>query len=177
MRGRKPKPVNLKKIEGNPGKRKLNDREPKPEGIPTCPRELDKQGKREWRRISRELIRMGLLTSVDRAALTGYCSSWSRWIAAEADIQKSGLVIVNPRTGQPVRNPSVTIAERALDQMRKFAVEFGCSPSSRSRLSVGGKAQTEDPFESFMREMVSLDENLEVMNDPAPEKQSGPIHQ
>ena len=30
-RGRKPTPTALKLLEGNPGKRKLNDREPKPE--------------------------------------------------------------------------------------------------------------------------------------------------
>ena len=30
MAGRKPKPTALKKLEGNPGKRKLNTREPVP---------------------------------------------------------------------------------------------------------------------------------------------------
>lgn len=30
QRGRKPKPTALKELEGNPGKRTLNDKEPKP---------------------------------------------------------------------------------------------------------------------------------------------------
>lgn len=36
--GRKPKPTALKKLEGNPGKRKLNTKEPIPaKGMPNCP--------------------------------------------------------------------------------------------------------------------------------------------
>ena len=41
MAGRKPKPTALKKLEGNPGKRKLNTKEPVPEkGMPDCPKWL-----------------------------------------------------------------------------------------------------------------------------------------
>jgi hypothetical protein len=37
MAGRKPKPTALKKLEGNPGKRKLNAKEPVPaKGMPDC---------------------------------------------------------------------------------------------------------------------------------------------
>ena len=37
MAGRKPKPTALKTLEGNPGKRKINTKEPIPgKGIPTC---------------------------------------------------------------------------------------------------------------------------------------------
>lgn len=38
MAGRKPKPTAIKELEGNPGKRKLNKKEPKPDkGMPVCP--------------------------------------------------------------------------------------------------------------------------------------------
>ena len=41
MAGRKPKPTALKKLEGNPGKRKLNTKEPVPDkGMPDCPKWL-----------------------------------------------------------------------------------------------------------------------------------------
>lgn len=45
MRRRKPKPTALKVIEGNPRKRPLNQREPKPVlSIPTCPAHLSPKG-------------------------------------------------------------------------------------------------------------------------------------
>ena len=38
MAGRKPKPTAVKKLEGNPGKRKLNTKEPNPgKEMPDCP--------------------------------------------------------------------------------------------------------------------------------------------
>lgn len=41
MAGGKPKPTALKKLEGNPGKRKMNTKEPMPEkGMPECPKWL-----------------------------------------------------------------------------------------------------------------------------------------
>lgn len=44
MAGRKPKPTVVKILEGNPGKRKLNDKEPMPvKGMPTCPAWLMKE--------------------------------------------------------------------------------------------------------------------------------------
>jgi hypothetical protein len=41
MRGRKPKPTALKRLDGNPGKRGYNHDEPVlPEGLPDCPGHL-----------------------------------------------------------------------------------------------------------------------------------------
>ena len=48
MAGRKPKPTAVKELEGNPGKRKLNRKEPKPDkGMPTCPEWLLPEAKEE----------------------------------------------------------------------------------------------------------------------------------
>ena len=68
--------------------------------------------------------RLNLLTIVDRAALAAYCQAWGRWVEAEANIQRFGAVIKTPK-GLPLVNPYLRIAERAIDQMRKFLVEFG----------------------------------------------------
>ena len=49
MAGRKPKPTALKKPEGNPGKRKLNTKEPMPgKGMPDYPKWLLPEAKKEW---------------------------------------------------------------------------------------------------------------------------------
>ena len=54
MRGRKPKPTVLKLLDGNPGKRTINDREPTAAGgIPELPDWLDDEAKAEWYRIVR----------------------------------------------------------------------------------------------------------------------------
>ena len=55
-RGRKPTPTALKVLEGNPGKRKLNDNEPRPEKkAPSCPKWLEPEAKKEWRRLAKKM--------------------------------------------------------------------------------------------------------------------------
>ena len=72
-RGRKPTPTAIKELEGNPGKRKLNDKEPKPEKkAPSCPKWLEPEAKKEWRRLAKKMELMGVLTEVDMAAFAGY---------------------------------------------------------------------------------------------------------
>jgi len=50
------------------------------------------------------LHRLNLLTIVDRATLAAYCQAWSRWVEAEANIQRFGAVIKTPK-GLPLVNP------------------------------------------------------------------------
>lgn len=168
MAGRRPKPTALKKLSGNPGKRAINNAEPKPSGIPDCPDHLDDDAKAEWRRISAELSALGLLTIIDRAALSAYCQSWSRWMKAEANIAKHGLVVKSPKSGYPIQNPFVTVANTALDSMRKFLVEFGMTPASRARLQVSPTSNA-DPFEAFMADLMNTPDDAE-------ETRSGEIH-
>jgi len=172
MAGRRPKPTALKRLEGNPGKRALNRTEPTPTGIPKCPPHLDREAKAEWKRISADLTTLGLLTNVDRAALAAYCSAWSRWVAAEKSIQKFGTVIKSPKSGFPIQNPFVGVANTALDQLRKFAVEFGLTPASRSRLHVEPlTGKSADPFEQFMAEIGAND-----AADSTEDDQAGELH-
>ena len=143
MRGRKPKPTNLKILNGNPGKRSLNKKEPKPKVTPSgpyCPRWLDGYAKDEWQRLSKELKGLGLLTDIDVTAMAAYCQTYKRWREAEEKLQKLGLVYKpNAESNYLQKNPYLTIADKALDQMHKYLTEFGMTPSSRSRISVERK--------------------------------------
>jgi P27 family predicted phage terminase small subunit len=152
MRGRKPKPVELKIIEGNPGKRPLNLDAPAPkQAVPACPSFLSPEGKKEWRRVSKELLSVGLLTIVDRAALAGYCQAYSRWKEAEEAIQEHGLTYeYTNKNGSTnvVARPEVSIARECLMLIKAFCAEFGLTPSSRSRLTV--PKNEKDEFEDFL---------------------------
>jgi P27 family predicted phage terminase small subunit len=150
MRGRKPKPTKLRILTGNAGKRPLNPSEPRPRrGIPTCPAHLDAEAKREWRRVSRELDGMGVLTKVDRAALAAYCAAWSRWVHAELQLRRIGPVYLIPGTQKMATNPYSYIVNQALRQMHAFLSEFGMSPASRTRLHVAPPPGDADPFAEF----------------------------
>ena len=92
MAGRKPKPTAIKKLEGNPGKRKLNTKEPIPaKGMPECPEWLLPEAKREWERLADLMNQMGVLTEVDMAAFAAYCQSYARWKEAQEHITDVSL--------------------------------------------------------------------------------------
>jgi P27 family predicted phage terminase small subunit len=135
MRGRRPKPTRLKLLTGNPGKRPLNEDEPRPEAvIPDCPAELGAVARREWDRLVGELAALRLLTNLDRAALAAYCGAYGMWAEATEAIQKFGTMVKSP-TGFPIQSPYVFIANRQAEIMMRIASEFGFAPASRSRIS------------------------------------------
>ena len=137
MAGRKPKPTAVKKLEGNPGKRKLNTKEPNPgKGMPDCPAWLLPEAKTEWIRLSEKLNQMGVLTEIDRSAFAAYCQSYARWKEAEEFIEQHGTIVKTP-SGYWQQVPQVSIAQTNLKVMLKFCSEFGLTPSSRSRMIAG----------------------------------------
>jgi len=151
MRGRLPKPTAIKIAEGNPGKRRLNEREPQPDaGLPECPDHLDAEARNEWGRIGRALSELGLLTKVDRAALAAYCQLWSRWVDAEIKVRENGMVVTTAQ-GNLIQNPYLGVCNTCLKLLRQYLVEFGLTPSSRCRLSVPTGDDDADALGDFMR--------------------------
>ena len=153
MRGRKPKPTRFKVIEGNPGKRPINGREPQPPGSqPTCPAHLSGPAKAEWKRLAKNLNRMGVLTQVDRAALAAYCQAYGRWVEAERALAETPTLLKTP-AGYVQASPWLTIANKQLELMHKFMAELGLTPSARSRLAITvptGPKPWEDPLAEFL---------------------------
>lgn len=137
MKGRKPKPVEMQVVAGNPGKRAL----PAKRGVSAigieCPPEIVGAEAVEWRRLSRELVSLGVLTLDMRAPMERWCVNYVRWRAAEAHVAKHGAIVAAPRTGVPMQNPHLSVANAAGLVLDRLAVEFGLTPSSRTR--VGGK--------------------------------------
>ena len=90
--GAKPKPTALKLLEGNPGKRPTNKNEPRPKVfVPKPPAHLTDAALLEWKRVSEQLAMLGILTTLDRAVLAGYCQAYGRWSEAEQKLKDHEL--------------------------------------------------------------------------------------
>jgi len=154
MRGRKPQPTELKKLQGNPGKRPLNTREPvMPEADPSFdapPVELasDLVAAGEWQRLAPILRKSKTVTEADRGALLSLCQQWSRYLEANKSVATAGMVVRSP-SGYPMPNPYIAIANRALSMCVKLWAELGLTPSSRSRVTSVGDDSAGDPFAEF----------------------------
>lgn len=158
MRGRKPKPIELRVLHGSAAET-ARAAHPQPRRVlPRCPDFLTGEAEKCWKRLARELYDAGLLTTVDRDALAAYCVAFARWRDAEAQVAKKGPVVVTNKQldadgtqiggGNPIQNPYLAVANKALEQMSKLMAEFGMTPSSRSRVKAevsAARAQAQTP--------------------------------
>lgn len=136
--GGKPKPTILKMLSGTLRKDRANPHEAEPRRrLPSCPAVLQGEARREWHRMGRRLLHAGLLTEIDGPGLMGYCIAYGRLLDAEAKLREYGSVMKIPG-GRLAHSPYISIANKALDQMRAMLVEFGMTPSSRSRVHAAG---------------------------------------
>ena len=152
MANPRPTPTRIKKLKGNPGKRPLPKKEPKPDSptrLPNAPGHLSKVGKAEWRRMGKQLFTLGLLSNIDLSAFGAYCQQYATWVEASEQVQKHGMLI-KAQSGFPMQSPYFSIQAKAQAEMRKWLVEFGMTPSSRSRVEVD-KRKAEDPMEAFFK--------------------------
>lgn len=154
-RGHTPIPTALKILQGNPGKRPLNKREPKPKrGVPYCPSWLCDEAKKHWKRTAAILDDMGLLTTADGDALANYCDTWAQWREMREWIDKHGSVMpIRGKDGEIKyiqQAPQVNIARHHLLVLGRYQLEFGLTPSARTRIQVAKPSTESAEFERFL---------------------------
>lgn len=148
-RGPAPTPTALKIVRGNPGKRPLNKREPKPRIIlPHCPDHLDESAKAEWKRLVKILTGMKVLTEADYMALANLAQTWSTMVKAQEQLSKTGVLFKTP-SGYVQQSPLVGIVNNCISIITKLGQEFGVTPASRSRISANEDKESSNPFAEF----------------------------
>ncbi|MGI8783378.1 MAG: phage terminase small subunit P27 family [Acidobacteriota bacterium] len=97
--------------------------------IPRPPSSLGPTAAKEWRRVSKQLRKVQLLTESDFNALEAYCLTRARALEAEAVIATDGRTITTPQGAR--RHPELLTAERAWADCRKFEQAFAMTPAAR----------------------------------------------
>jgi P27 family predicted phage terminase small subunit len=152
MAGRRPKPLAIHQLNGNPrhfsqADLKGDENPAPPIGVPEMPKGLSKAAKREWKRIVPELMSLGVLSVVDGKALASYCEFYALWETARNQYLKEGITFIqhyedkegNLIAGDMKPHPCVAIANNAAKTMKSFLIEFGLTPASRSKLKIAKK--------------------------------------
>lgn len=132
MPGPPPKPTALKVLEGNPGKRRLNDREPKPTVGCRPPDWLAGEALVEWEKHAPRLERLGLLTEIDGEALAALC-----------------VLLVQFATEAQAEEPKTSKLMFLSKELRGLWSRFGMTPADRSRVKVEKKDKPESKLQRF----------------------------
>ena len=141
-----PKPTRLKVLEGNPGQRRLNNKEPEPErGVPPMPKHLEKMSYavEMWKYYSEILDRIGVITEAEMDTLEKYCMLSAQIKDYFEDIADRGNVITieeldgdgNKFTKSMKANPSVSQMLKAMSEQRQLGTLLGFNPSARAKLT------------------------------------------
>lgn len=171
-RGPQKLPANVHMLRGNPSKLSLVDLlgEFNPEvEIPNCPKHLWPEARKEWKRVSSELERYGLISKLDRAALSLYCQAWARLVWAETRMTRAmecaeekraaaeakgedwkggdGIMVPSPN-GSLVYSHHWVVQRRAAQEVHWYLQSFGLSPSSRGRVNPSDNRQASLPLDA-----------------------------
>jgi P27 family predicted phage terminase small subunit len=151
-RGPPPKPTALKLLQGTHRPDRAPKNEPKPKiEKPTCPAWLSKVAKAEWRRVSGDLVKLGLLSKLDRSALAAYCEAYAEWRAMEELLREVGRT-QESESGYVLVRPEVATRNQAAARMKAFLAEFGMSPAARTRVEAEAHAEpTGSAFDRFRK--------------------------
>ncbi len=135
---------NVRSIRGNLGHRPAKSA---PKAVTTAPRPpafLDREARAEWARVIKELERLKIVSMLDRAILSAYCSAWSTMVAALKAID-GPLVAGRRGSGEVVKHPALQVYRDSAHLMLLFARELGLTPYSRARMTAGNGP--DDDFE------------------------------
>ena len=156
MKGRKQKPIELKILQGNPGKRKIPTDIPKAEypesyEAPEC---LDTEESVKWHEMVAIIKPTGILTKADVDILAMYCKAWVGFIKWDEQAKQTPMNVHtdadgNVRNGQ--RSAAVIMRNDYAIQVRSYGAELGLSPSSRTKLRTG-KAEEESALTKFLKQ-------------------------
>lgn len=162
-RGPLPKPAALRLLEGNAGKRPLDltaGVNPKIE-VPSVPKHLGTEAKKEWKRITPLLEELGLISGLDRTALALYCQAAGRLAELEtafnsmvakkvADGAEYAAAVyaasysVTP-SGYAQQSVIVQLIGKHREQVNRYLMHFGLSPAARGRVQASNYVQPSLP--------------------------------
>jgi P27 family predicted phage terminase small subunit len=130
-------------LQGNPGRRPLNEKEPQFRAAGTKPPEwLSGYAREEWNRLAPMLIEQGVLTEADRELFATGCERYGVYRQA---VEQVDTLLVESKSNGWITNPLHALAKSALADAMAVFREFGIGASSRSKVTVS-KPAADDEF-------------------------------
>ena len=145
-KGRKPKPTALKKLAGNPGKRKLNENEPQFDAVTNveAPESLTgfKYAVEQWDTLAPQLCTRGVMTVADLWNLEAFCLAYSVYrISME---EANGQPTIMQDNGTMKKHPALSAANEARVQMQSFGAVLGIDPANRTKIIAPNGGQSKE---------------------------------
>ena len=142
--GRPPKPAAIKKLEGNPGKRRIKNEVTAESlmSVPEPPARLLPEAKTEWKRLAPALVNLDLLTELDLQAFAELCQNYAYYLGVDKKITDAGTAGVyamqTTPSGYMQQHPLLSLRRQYYDLWHKGLSDFGLTPAARTRILTDG---------------------------------------
>jgi P27 family predicted phage terminase small subunit len=135
--GRTRKPSALKAIEGNPGHRAPNNKEPEFDLLSDLepPSHLADRSAAVWRELAWMLRKAQVLTVADKVAFELLCDAIAdyRYVREQ---RGDGFITTSPKTGAEMLDQLLVAQQMLAKRAEGFMAKFGMDPASRSKVMV-----------------------------------------
>jgi P27 family predicted phage terminase small subunit len=131
---RRPRPTQLKILQGERPSRTNLDELPAHPGAPPPPEDLDDEVADAYRHIVELLEPTGVLTHLDGYALLAFAQTVIAHRRA-AELEAAVGPLVRDRDNQPRVNPASRVRRDAGRDLLRWLAEFGMTPSARSSIA------------------------------------------
>jgi hypothetical protein len=129
--GRRPHATLLTVLRGNPGRKRLNAREPvPPAGEVLKPGTLSEGASQVWEELAPVCLQMGTLTVADVKPFAMLC-----------ELEASALVARRWKGKPRTLKAGLLLEKQVAAILRPYYALFGLEPISRARISVGTKSE------------------------------------
>lgn len=138
MVGRKPKPINIHKLEknklyGDLAERERNTPSPQKKLTPRCPGRLTKEQRKEWRFYATILKNYGMFTIANAPILELIAVNMVQYKECLKKVQETGMLIKSPN-GFPVYNPYWSAMNKIEGKILKCLNELGLSSTGLAKI-------------------------------------------
>lgn len=152
MAGRKPLPTAIKKMKGTLQKCRTNKSEPVSSCVtklPPAPKYFTASAKKIYKTKGDELIAKKILDTLDFDMFISYCIEYANYIDTSIELAKIPNDAQLGPNSEAIFNRLKLKNKQSWERAKAIAVEFGFTPSSRSRVKIA-EQKIEDPFGNFL---------------------------
>lgn len=107
---------------------------------------MSRKAHKYWNKIEPMLRDCKVLTNIDTIALSMLCTSIAEMFELQKDLDKTGM-LMKGRGGIPVISPLFRALRAKQADVHKMLIEFGMTPSSRTRVGTVGDDKEKDDWD------------------------------
>ena len=115
-----------------------------------CPADLKGAAADFWRAIAPELLKKGVLASIDRPAFRALCRCYGLLEQSADELEAAGCTAVNKKTGEVKKHPATVTYKAQCDLFARLSSQFGLNPASRSRINCQPTVSNDDDLDEFL---------------------------